>query len=86
MSRGTRAQTLISAICRCVRTRRRVAAQAIATRANRPDLKAILDTTGYLSNKSDIAALLVLSTSAYVQNMITRANYKVRNIMSARGR
>jgi hypothetical protein len=54
-------------------------------RANRETLAAYFDTTGYLSDKSDIAALLVLEHQAYVQNQITRANYKVRTILS-RGR
>jgi hypothetical protein len=54
-------------------------------RTNLETLAAYFDTAGYLSDKSDIAALLVLEHQAYVQNQITRANYKVRTLMS-RGR
>jgi hypothetical protein len=54
-------------------------------RANLQTLAAYFDTADYLSDKSDIAALLVLEHQAYVQNLITRANYKVRSLMS-RGR
>lgn len=54
----------------------------ISTRGNRLNLDGYFDTTGYLSSQSDIAALLVLEHQAYVQNLITRANYKVRTIMA----
>jgi hypothetical protein len=56
-----------------------------STRANRQTLDGYFDTTGYPSDQSDIAALLVLEHQAYVQNLITRANYKVRTLMSRDG-
>lgn len=43
------------------------------------------DTTAYLTDKSDIAALLVLEHQSFVQNQITRVNYKVRTIMAREG-
>jgi hypothetical protein len=52
------------------------------TRANRASLSGYFDTAGYLTDKSDIAALLVLEHQAYVQNLITRANFKIRTFMS----
>lgn len=39
------------------------------------------DTSGYLTDQSDIVALLVLEHQAFVQNMITRASYKVRSVV-----
>ncbi|MEO8315366.1 MAG: hypothetical protein ABI645_11280 [Pseudomonadota bacterium] len=57
----------------------------VGTRANRESVDGYFDASGYLTNKSDIAALLVLEHQSYVQNLITRANYKVRTIV-ARGR
>lgn len=51
-------------------------------RANRATLEGYFDTSAYFTDKSDIAALLVLEHQAYVQNLITRANYKIRTFVS----
>jgi len=49
-------------------------------------LTAYFDTGNYLTDKSDIAALLVLEHQSFVQNQITRVNYKVRSAMAREGR
>lgn len=54
----------------------------LPSRANLQSLAAYFDTSTYLSDKSDIAALLVLEHQSFVQNFITRANYKIRTLMS----
>jgi hypothetical protein len=51
-------------------------------RGNRESLEGYFDTAAYFTDKSDIAALLVFEHQAYVQNLITRANYKIRTIVS----
>jgi len=53
-----------------------------STRDNRGNLKGYFDTDKYLSDKSDVGALLVLEHQVHVQNLITRVNFKVRTIMS----
>jgi hypothetical protein len=53
-----------------------------STRDNRGNLKGYFDTDAYLSDKSDVAALLVLEHQTYIQNLISRVNFKVRTIMS----
>jgi hypothetical protein len=53
-----------------------------STRDNRGNLKGYFDTDAYLSDKSDVAALLVLEHQVYIQNLISRVNFKVRTIMS----
>jgi hypothetical protein len=53
-----------------------------STRDNRGNLRGYFDTDAYLSDKSDVAALLVLEHQVYVQNLISRVNFKVRTIMS----
>jgi hypothetical protein len=50
-------------------------------RANRHTLEGYFDTSAYFTDKSDIAALLVLEHQAYVQNLITRANFKIRSFV-----
>ena len=57
----------------------RPAARDVAT------LAAYFDTGNYLTDKSDIAALMVLEHQAFVQNQITRVNYKVRSMMARDG-
>ena len=41
------------------------------------------DTKPYLTDKSDIVALLVLEHQLYVKNMITRLNYKARSFVAS---
>jgi hypothetical protein len=58
----------------------------IPTRDNRGNLKGYFDTTAYLTDKSDVVALLVLEHQTHVQNLITRVNFKARTVMSPEGR
>jgi hypothetical protein len=46
-------------------------------------LDGVLDTSAYLTNRSDIVALLVLEHQVRVQNAIVRANYDVRTALAA---
>jgi hypothetical protein len=48
-------------------------------------LARFFDTNAYLTDKSDIAALMVLEHQSFVQNQITRVNYKVRTLMAREG-
>jgi hypothetical protein len=54
-------------------------------RGNLPSLTGLVDTTPYLSNKSDIVALLVIEHQVYVHDLISRANYKTRWLMIRSG-
>jgi hypothetical protein len=47
----------------------------ISNRSNLPSLADYIDTAPYMSDKSDIVALLVLEHQSYVHNLITRAKY-----------
>lgn len=42
----------------------------------------LLDIKPYLTNKSDVVALLVLEHQAYIHNLITRANFKSRTLLA----
>lgn len=55
------------------------------TRDNRANLAGYFDTAAYLNDKSDVVALLVLEHQTFVQNLITRANFKMRTVMSREG-
>ena len=46
--------------------------------SNRQTLAGYFDTSTYLSDRSDIAALLVLEHQAYIQNLIVRVAFKLR--------
>jgi hypothetical protein len=48
---------------------------AISNRSNLPSLSGYVDTAPYVTDKSDIVALLVLEHQSYVHNLITRAKY-----------
>ncbi|MEO6186167.1 MAG: hypothetical protein ABIP38_14815 [Steroidobacteraceae bacterium] len=52
------------------------------TRDNRGNLKGYFDTSAFLADKSDVVALLVLEHQTFVQNLITRTNYKAGMVMS----
>jgi hypothetical protein len=52
------------------------------TRDNRGNMKGYFDTTAYLSDKSDVVALLVMEHQTFVENLITRTNYKSGTVMS----
>ena len=51
---------------------------------NRDTLDGLVDTKPYLTNKSDIVALLVLQHQADVQNLITRVSYDARSAAEKR--
>jgi hypothetical protein len=51
---------------------------------NRDTLDGLFDTTPYLTDKSDIVALLVLQHQADVQNLITRVSYDARSAAEKR--
>ena len=53
-----------------------------ARRNNLDTLDRLFDTRPYLTNKSDIVALLVFEHQAYVHNLITRANFKSRTVLA----
>ncbi len=46
--------------------------------ANLTDLQGLFDTTPYLTDTSDIVALMVLEHQSQMHNLITRANYEAR--------
>jgi hypothetical protein len=50
-------------------------------RGNLDALQGLFDTRPYLSDKSDIVALLVLQHQVDVQNLITRANFEIRTAL-----
>ena len=49
-------------------------------------VKRYIDTSHWLTDQSDVVALLVLEHQTYVQNLMTRVDFKVRTIMSRDGR
>lgn len=51
-------------------------------RGNLDTLDELFDTRPYLTDKSDIVALLVFEHQAYIQNLITRVNFKARTVMA----
>lgn len=56
-----------------------------ATRLNLASVKAYVDAPTYLTDQSDVTALMVLEHQTWLQNLITRVNYKVRTVMSREG-
>lgn len=54
-------------------------------RGNIDTLEGLLDTSAYLSNKSDVVALLVLQHQVTVQDLLTRANFEVRQALARTG-
>lgn len=57
----------------------------IPTRDNRGNVEGYFDTSHYISDKSDVVALLVLEHQTFVQNLITRASFKIRTLASRDG-
>ena len=51
-------------------------------RGNIDTLDGLFDTTPYLTDKSDVVALLVLQHQVTVQNLLTRANFEVRKALA----
>jgi hypothetical protein len=58
---------------------------AQVSRGNLSTLEGLFPTSPYITNKSDIVALLVLDHQVYVHDLITRANYKTRWLMAKTG-
>jgi hypothetical protein len=54
-------------------------------KGNLDDLDTVLDTSAYVSNRSDIVALLVLEHQVRVQNAITRASWDARTLLAGPG-
>ncbi|HEY6454352.1 MAG TPA: hypothetical protein VIY90_03620 [Steroidobacteraceae bacterium] len=54
-------------------------------RENIDTLDGLFDTKAYLTDKSDVVALLVLQHQVTVQNLLTRANFEVRNALARVG-
>jgi len=59
----------------------RLAGLGDAQRTNLQTLDALLDTRPYLTNKSDVVALMVLEHQTIVQNLMTRASIKLRTAL-----
>jgi hypothetical protein len=55
-----------------------------ARRGNLDVLDGLFDTHPYLTDKSDIVALLILQHQVTVQNLLTRANFDVRTALAAK--
>ena len=62
-----------------VQSARELDALDLARRPNSETLGAWVDTRPYLTDKSDIVALLVFEHQATIDNLITRINFKVRS-------
>ena len=56
-----------------------------AQRMNLKDLEGWFNTKPFITNKSDVVSLMVLEHQTNIQNLITRANFKVRTVMSRAG-
>jgi hypothetical protein len=54
-------------------------------RGNIDTLDALFNTAPYLTDKSDVVALLVLQHQVTVQNLLTRANFEVREALAKSG-
>jgi hypothetical protein len=54
-------------------------------RGNIDTLDGLFDTKPYLTDKSDVVALLVLQHQVTVQNLLTRANFEARKALAAAG-
>jgi hypothetical protein len=59
--------------------------ELVPGRDNLGSVSAYFDTSLYISDKSDVVALLVSEHQTFVQNLITRVLYKVSTIMSQGG-
>ena len=53
-----------------------------AQRMNLKDLEGWFNTRPFITNKSDVVSLMVLEHQTSIQNLITRANFKVRTVMA----
>ncbi len=62
-----------------------VANLASLRRGNVDTTQGLFDTRSYLTDKSDIVALLVFEHQAYIAGFITRANFKSRTVLARNG-
>lgn len=62
-----------------------LAGKAEAQRFNLRDVEGLINAKPYLTNKSDVVALMVLEHQTGVQNLITRASFKVRTVLARSG-
>jgi hypothetical protein len=53
-----------------------------AQRFNLRDVDSLINAKPYLTNKSDVVSLMVLEHQTNIQNLFTRANFKVRTVMA----
>jgi hypothetical protein len=51
-------------------------------RFNIKDVDGLINSKPYITNKSDVVSLMVLEHQTNIQNLFTRANFKVRTVMS----
>ena len=58
-----------------------LAGRSDAQRLNLKTLDALFNTKPYLTNQSDVVALMVLEHQTAAQNLITRANFKLRTVL-----
>lgn len=56
-----------------------------AQRFNIKDVDGLINSKPYITNKSDVVALMVLEHQTNIQNLFTRASFKVRTVMSRNG-
>jgi hypothetical protein len=68
-----------------VRSRADLARDQPASRMNLSTLQGLLDTEPYVTDKSDVVALLVLEHQAMVHNLVTRASFKSRTVLGRSG-
>jgi hypothetical protein len=54
-------------------------------RGNLDSVQGLFETRSYLTEKSDIVALLVFEHQAYIEGFITRANFKSRTVLARNG-
>jgi hypothetical protein len=54
-------------------------------RGNIDSLQSLFDTRPYLTDRSDIVALLIFEHQAYIEGFITRANFKSRTVLERNG-
>lgn len=54
-------------------------------RHNIPRLQDYIDTSNYLTDQSDVVALTVLEHQTWLQNLITRVDYKIRTVVARDG-
>jgi hypothetical protein len=65
-----------------VNTAQELSEQGARRPAQYDSLESLLDVRPYLTDKSDVVALLVLEHQAYIHNLITRAQFKSRTLLS----